>query len=247
MLAPLRGKLILRGLHTGRCLERTENTLHPVVQAKGTQFGAGLPRLVSPATSLSGDLVLSGLVRVSVLMLGASVLISTVPGPHFPRGRGTTNLATLLPTTGGRSGITKKIPTTKLLGHKVWGKDSWLWCFVFCLFVFMINCPNTNSNGVVQNRTCSNPLILQMRKRRPESSRASASQGAQEVGGHLRCRLLQGMQHDPARGWGWARAMHSSKDTGRLGDSSPTVCHGELPRKPQHRFQIGGSRTVMGK
>ena len=101
MLAPLRGKLILRGLHTGRCLERTENTLHPVVQAKGTQFGAGLPRLVSPATSLSGDLVLSGLVRVSVLMLGASVLISTVPGPHFPRGRGTTNLGDSTSNHGG--------------------------------------------------------------------------------------------------------------------------------------------------
>lgn len=99
--APLTGKLILRGLHTGSCLARTENAPHPVVQAKGTQFGAGPPMLASPATSLSGDSVLSGLVRVSVLMLEASVLISTIPGPHFPRGRGTTNLGDSTSNHGG--------------------------------------------------------------------------------------------------------------------------------------------------
>lgn len=96
------------------------NTPLLVLQARGTALAASLPRLLTlgslhctwPPVYLASA---GGLVCMSLLTLEASVLISKVPARISPESRAPTPLVTLLPTTGGRSSIVKKSPTSELL------------------------------------------------------------------------------------------------------------------------------------
>lgn len=96
------------------------NTPLLVLQARGTPLAASLPKLLTlgslhctwPPVYLASA---GGLVRVSLLTLEAAVLISKVPALISPESWAPTPLVTLFPTTGGRSGIVRKSPTSEVL------------------------------------------------------------------------------------------------------------------------------------
>lgn len=130
-------------------------------------------------------------------------------------------LMMLLPTTGGRSGIIKKFPPSKLLLTTGFGGKTHAGGFGGFFFVFVINCSSTNSNGLVQNRACSNALSLQMRKPRPETCRTSASQGTQVAGGPAMLPaspgdpLCPGQGPGPRAGRGPRTAQRTQEDSGQ--------------------------------
>ena len=92
------------------------------------------------------------------------------------------------------------------------------------------NYSDTDPKGFAQNRACSNLLISQMRKGRPESARTQPPMVQRRLAGHPSSRLPQVMQPRTHPG---PRARQRPLTAGRFRDHSPTVCSGELSRRPQ--------------